>query len=42
MDELDRLSQLAQSYHAALGGYLTQQLQDLDGASQTRADRELR
>jgi DivIVA domain-containing protein len=42
MDELDRLSQLAQSYHAALGGYLTQQLQDLDGASQARADRELR
>jgi DivIVA domain-containing protein len=38
--ELERLSQLAQSYQAALGGHLTQQLQELDGTSQAPADRE--
>jgi DivIVA domain-containing protein len=40
LDEIDRLSQLAQSYQAALDSYLTQQLQELNSPS-TPASREL-
>lgn len=41
VDELDRLGQLAESYRAALGGHLTQQLQELDGTTQAPAGRQL-
>jgi len=30
LDEIDRLGQLAQSYHAALNSHVTQQLQELN------------
>jgi len=40
LDEIDRLSRLAQSYQAALDSHLAQQLQDLNSVS-TPAGREL-
>jgi DivIVA domain-containing protein len=40
LDEIDRLGQLAQSYHAALESHLAQQLQELNSAP-VPADREL-
>jgi DivIVA domain-containing protein len=39
--EIERLGELAQSYHAALSGHVTQQLQELDGTTQAPADRVL-
>lgn len=41
LDEIDRLSQLAESYRAALESHLTQQLQELDGAATAPPEREL-
>jgi DivIVA domain-containing protein len=41
LDEIDRLGELAQSYHAALSSHVTQQLQELDGATHAPADRVL-
>jgi hypothetical protein len=32
LDEIDRLGQLAQSYHVALNNHVTQQLQELNSA----------
>jgi DivIVA domain-containing protein len=41
LDEIERLGQLAQSYHSALNSHLVQQLQELDGVSEAPAGREL-
>jgi len=41
LEEIERLGQLAQSYHAALSSHVTQQLQELNGAPETAQDREL-
>jgi DivIVA domain-containing protein len=37
IDEIDRLGQLAQSYHAALNNHVTQQLQELNSAPEAQA-----
>lgn len=37
IDEIDRLGQLAQSYHAALNNHVTQQLQELNSAPDAQA-----
>ena len=37
VDEIDRLGQLAQSYHAALNNHVTQQLQELNSAPEAQA-----
>jgi len=36
IDEIDRLGQLAQSYHAALNNHVTQQLQELNSAPEAQ------
>ena len=41
LDEIDRLGQLAQSYHAALQNHVTQQLQELNSAPDVPPGREL-
>jgi DivIVA domain-containing protein len=41
LDEIDRLGQLAQSYHAALQNHVTQQLQELNSAPDAPPGREL-
>jgi DivIVA domain-containing protein len=41
LDEIDRLGQLAQSYHAALNNHVTQQLQELNSAPDVPPGREL-
>jgi DivIVA domain-containing protein len=40
LDEIERLGQVAQSYHAALNRHMKQQLQDMDGVSKVHAGRE--
>jgi hypothetical protein len=37
IDEIDRLGQLAQSYHTALNNHVTQQLQELNSAPDAQA-----
>ena len=41
LEEIERLGELAHSYHAALTSHVTQQLQELNGAPETAADSEL-